>query len=374
MSEESQKEILLKFTDQIKVGLTGNLAGYMLVNADGELVSGAQVDYNGSPTGYTSDPQEVINYISAHDNETLFDAIQYKAPRDASMEERVRMQNLGLSLVALGQGVPFFHAGSELLRSKSFDRDSYDSGDWFNRLDYIYQSNNYGVGLPPADKNSSNWQLMRQLLRLPELVPSQQHILATRDHFEEMLAIRKSSPLFRLQTGQQVIDRLVFHNNGPDQIPGLIVMSISDSAEENLDPNYDLIVVLFNAAVETVEFSLTDLQDAALSLHPLQATSLDPVVAASTFNAETKTFSVPGRTTAVFVGAGSLFTTPEITPEAEASPTPEPAVQPTTVSPTQTPQTPAEAPAGQSLLPWLIALGGGGILALVLWLYRRKSA
>ena len=51
---------------------------------------------------------------------------------------------------ALGQGIPFFHAGDELLRSKSLDRNSYNSGDWFNKLDFTYQSNNWGVGLPPA--------------------------------------------------------------------------------------------------------------------------------------------------------------------------------------------------------------------------------
>lgn len=374
MSEESQRESLLHFTDQIKVGLTGNLADYMLVNAQGELVSGAEIDYNGSPTGYTSDPQEVINYISAHDNETLFDAIQYKAPRDASMEERVRMQNLGLSLVALGQGIPFFHAGDELLRSKSFDRDSYDSGDWFNRLDYTYQTNNYGVGLPPADKNSANWQLMRQLLRLPDLVPAREHILAARDHFEEILAIRKSSPLFRLQSAQQVMERLVFHNTGPDQIPGLIVMSLSDFTEENLDPNYDLIIVLFNADVDTVEFTLAELQDASLSLHPLQASSLDSIVTTSSFNAETKSFSVPGRTTAVFVGNGTLAAAPEELPQMEPTATPAMTAQETPAAPTQAPQTPDEEPDSQPLLPWIIALGGAGALALGVWLFRRKSA
>ena len=41
---------------------------------------GRDIDYNGQPAGYTADPQEVITYVEAHDNETLFDAIQLKAP------------------------------------------------------------------------------------------------------------------------------------------------------------------------------------------------------------------------------------------------------------------------------------------------------
>ena len=38
------------------------------------------------------------------------------------------MNLLALALVAFSQGIPFFTAGDELLRSKSLDRDSYNSG------------------------------------------------------------------------------------------------------------------------------------------------------------------------------------------------------------------------------------------------------
>src|SRR5690606_11825356 len=128
----------LLHADQIRVGMAGNLRDYAFTNAAGDTVTGADVDYNGQPAGYTLDPQEHIVYISAHDNETLFDAIQYKAAPEATITDRVRMNNVGLSIVALSQGVPFFHAGDDMLRSKSLDRDSYDSGDWFNRLDFTY--------------------------------------------------------------------------------------------------------------------------------------------------------------------------------------------------------------------------------------------
>src|SRR5262249_44482440 len=46
--------------------------------------------------------------------------------------------------IDLVQGIPFFHAGVELLRSKSLDGNSYNSGDWFNKLDFTYQSNKLG--------------------------------------------------------------------------------------------------------------------------------------------------------------------------------------------------------------------------------------
>ncbi len=63
-------------------GLAGNLASYELVRADGKKVPGRLISYNKAPAGYTEDPQENIVYVSAHDNQTLFDAVQAKAPAD----------------------------------------------------------------------------------------------------------------------------------------------------------------------------------------------------------------------------------------------------------------------------------------------------
>ena len=163
-------------TDWIRVSLTGGLADYLLEASSGAVVPGSAIDYQGQPAGYTDDPQEIINYVAAHDNETLFDAVQLKVPVSTAMADRVRAHNVSLSVVALGQGPAFFHAGTDLLRSKSMDRDSYNSGDWFNRLDFTYQENNWGVGLPVAEKNQDNWPIMQPLLANPALVA------ATREH------------------------------------------------------------------------------------------------------------------------------------------------------------------------------------------------
>jgi pullulanase-type alpha-1,6-glucosidase len=302
---------LLLYSDQIRVGMTGNLAGYQFVDRTGALVTGAQVDYNGSPTGYTDQPFEAITYISKHDNQTLYDINVYGMPLSATMEERVRAQIVGLSTVALGQGVPFFHAGSEMLRSKSLDRDSYNSGDWFNRLDYTYQHNNFGVGLPVAEKNQENWPIMVPYLADPALVAGETDITFTTAVFEELLAIRASSPLFRLGDAALVQQRLAYHNTGPSQLPGLIVMSLSDLTGDDLDPNHQLIVVLINANDEAQTFTEAALIGLALELHPVQQNSVDPVVGTTSFDAATGTFVIPGRTTAVFV----VTQQPELTPE-----------------------------------------------------------
>jgi hypothetical protein len=136
----------------------------------------------------------------------------------------------------------------------------------------------------------------------PDLAATQEDIVQAVVHLQEMLQIRNSSPLFRLRTAEDVMQRVAFHNTGPDQIPGLIAMSISDGGDlENLDPDYAQIVVLFNTAPETVSFSSEDVTGQDFMLHPLQQVSADPVVQNASFDAEDGSFSVPGRTTAVFV-------------------------------------------------------------------------
>jgi pullulanase-type alpha-1,6-glucosidase len=316
-SLDEQRAELLRRSDWIRVGLAGNLADYAFVDRFGNLVTGRQVDYNGQPAGYTADPQEVINYVEAHDNDTLFDAIQLKAPRDTAMADRVRMQNLGLSLLAFGQGVPFIHAGAELLRSKSLDRNSYNSGDWFNRLDFTAGSNNWGVGLPPAPDNQANWPLMRPLLADPALAPESHDIRAARAHVLEVLSIRKSSRLFRLRTATQVKERLRFYNTGPDQVPALIAFGLSDEDEDDRgrpesdrhddddggdgDHRYALVVVLLNAAPDAQTLEVRALARRRLRLHPVLAASADPVVRTASFDRASGEFTVPGRTAAVFV-------------------------------------------------------------------------
>ena len=297
---EQQKSLLLQHMDRIRVGLAGNLRDYSFTSAAGERVTGAQVRYGGDPAGYTLDPQEVITYVSAHDNETLFDAVQLKAPRTASMDQRVRMHNLGMALVALSQGIPFFHAGDELLRSKSMDRNSYNSGDWFNRVDWTYQSNNWGVGLPPAADNQDKWALMKPLLADPALKATPAHIKASLEHFEEMIRIRKSSALFRLRTAGDIQRRVRFENTGVNQLPGLVVMTIEGDRFARLG-EYEQAVVLFNGADEEQRISVSSLKDARLELHPVLKDSTDPVARSSAFDAATGSFTVPARTTAVFV-------------------------------------------------------------------------
>jgi pullulanase len=343
---EDQQIQLNNYTDHIRLGLAGNLASFDLVRASGDTVPGRLVSYNGAPAGYTSDPQENIVYVSAHDNQTLFDAVQVKAPADASLADRIRMNNLALSLVMFSQGVPFFHAGDDLLRSKSFDPNSYNSGDWYNKLDWTYESNNFGVGLPI--EGTGQWDIYKPLLAQPELVPSQSDINFASTVFREFLRIRKSSKLFRLETADQVKRSLSFLNSGPEATPGLIVMRLNDV--EDIDANYKEILVIFNARPNAVTFS-----DGALSgnysLHSIQQNSADEAVRGSIF--ENGAFNVPARTTAVFVIE-------------EERPAPESTAEPV---PTDTP----DAAPNSTLTIVGILAAFLALLGLGLFLQRRKA-
>ncbi|GAA3068728.1 pullulanase-type alpha-1,6-glucosidase [Streptosporangium carneum] len=296
---EQQRERLLRYQDLIKVGLAGNLRDYVFTASDGRRVRGAEVDYNGFPAGYTAAPGEVVNYVDAHDNETLFDALAYKLPRATTMAERVRMQTLSLATVLLGQGVSFVHAGSERLRSKSFDRNSYDSGDWFNRLLWdCAQGNGFGGGLPPHRDNGHRWDYARPLLADPALLPDCAAIASARARYGELLRIRSSSPVFALGSLAEVQRRLTFLPGGVREIPGVVTMHLDASG---LDPRWASVTVVFNATPETRAQAVAALEGAPVTLHPVQAACDDPVVRQSGFDPATGTLSVPGRTVAVFV-------------------------------------------------------------------------
>jgi len=314
-SPEVQLAKLLLHQDQIRVGLAGNLRDYQFINRTGVVTTGASIDYNGSPTGYTLDPQETINYVEAHDNETLFDAVQAKASATATITDRIRMDWIATDLVALGQGIPFFQAGQDILRSKSFDRNSYNSGDWFNRLDWSYQTNNFGVGLPPVEsENLAQDAIFASLLANPALKPTTNEIQGSAAHFREMLRIRNSSPLFRLRTAAEVQERLSFLNTGPSQVPGLIVMRLSDPRQPHFGNPYPEILVAFNATPQTLSFSNDALKNSGLRLHPVQQGSADATTRSAGFDNANGTISVPGRTTAVFVLAKHLAALPLANP------------------------------------------------------------
>ncbi|MHC3472508.1 pullulanase-type alpha-1,6-glucosidase [Streptomyces sp. 7R007] len=282
-----QKARLLHYQDLIKVGLTGNLAKYHFTDTDGKEVTGAEVDYNGSPAGYADAPGDALAYVDAHDNESLFDALTYKLPATTSAADRARMQVLAMATAALSQGPALSQAGSDLLRSKSLDRNSFDSGDWFNAIHWnCADGNGFGRGLPMAADNAAKWPYAKPLLGTVKVGCAQ--IDGASAAYRDLLRIRTTDSVFSLATADAVQSRLSFPLSGKDETPGVITMQLGD------------LVVVFNATPDRQEQRVSALAGTGYRLHPVQRDGADPIVKSAAYQSESGTFSVPARTVAVF--------------------------------------------------------------------------
>lgn len=137
------------FNDAIRNGLrgennggsTGYISGAASANAQ-KVKFGILGGMQNCGTGWTVNDGMVINYMSAHDNNTLWDQLAITRPT-ASVQERLVMNRLGAAIMFISKGTPFVQAGEEMLRSKP----KYDSDG-----NPVYDSN----GKPVYDENSYN--------------------------------------------------------------------------------------------------------------------------------------------------------------------------------------------------------------------------
>ncbi|GAB2996479.1 alpha-1,6-glucosidase domain-containing protein [Psychrosphaera aestuarii] len=284
----------LNKSDHIRLGLAGTLQNFELEDKSGVVKKGINFD----KSSYGLDPADIINYVSKHDNETLYDYLQYNFDDSTTAATRARVHMLSAAIPLMSQGIPFFQLGVDKIRSKSMDRNTYDAGDWFNYVDYTNNSNNWNVGLPIERDGQYNVALSSN----PNAQVAMTDIQQSSAVFKEFLKIRTGSPLFSLTTEQDVINRVGFHNTGSTQTAGVIVMSIDDGIGlTDLDSNFDAIVVVINGTAVTQDL---DVKSASgFVLHDEQLASADLIVKTASFSedATNGTFTVPGHTVAVFV-------------------------------------------------------------------------
>ncbi|MFJ8002418.1 pullulanase-type alpha-1,6-glucosidase [Streptomyces sp. NPDC096310] len=291
-NREEQRARLLHYQDLVKVGLSGSLAGYRFTDTSGRTVRGAEVDYNGAPAGYAAAPDDALAYADAHDNESLHDALAFKLPPSTSAADRARLQVVALATAALSQGPALSQAGTDLLRSKSLDRNSYDSGDWFNAIHWdCRDGNGFGRGLPPAADNADKWSYARPLLANPVLKPGCSEIDRTSAAYRDLLRIRTTEPAFGLASTAAVQSALSFPLSGPGETPGVITMRLGD------------LVVVFNATPSARSQRVAELAGRPYALHRVQAGGADRTVRTAAYERASGTFTVPARTVAVFDAA-----------------------------------------------------------------------
>ncbi len=161
--------------------------------------------------GWCHSPAQTVNYASCHDNMSLYDRLTLSTP-NATVEERIRMNNLAAAMVLLSQGVPFFQAGEEMLRSKplpggGFEHNSFKSPDSINAI---------------------RWNDLKK--------PA---YAATADYYRGLIAVRKQHPTLRLKSAAAIVQQ-VFPLEGLE--PNVVGFHLRGAAD---DPAQALIV-LFN--------------------------------------------------------------------------------------------------------------------------------
>ena len=120
----------------IKGGTYGGVsAGY--ISGGNASTGDLNACFKGMPAWCTT-PSQSINYISCHDNNTLYDHISMVAT-SASEADKIAMNKLGVAFYMTAQGIPFFQAGEEILRSKpngdgTFNENSYNAPDAVNSI------------------------------------------------------------------------------------------------------------------------------------------------------------------------------------------------------------------------------------------------
>lgn len=159
------------FNDNIRDGLKGSVFeekenGFVngKQNMEDRIKKGitAGIDYDTNLSTY-QDPEQVLTYVEAHDNHTLWDKLELTNPDD-SEEVRKQMHKLSSSILLTSQGIPFLHAGQEFMRTKYGDHNSYKSPDSINQMDWLRRAtfNNevdYMKGLIELRKKYSAFQM-----------------------------------------------------------------------------------------------------------------------------------------------------------------------------------------------------------------------
>jgi pullulanase len=172
-----------------------------------------KVNYSGGP--WAAQPSQTINYVSSHDNLTLWDKLTLSTPWE-SKENRLRMNLLSAAIVLTSQGIPFFQAGEEFLRSKPINEEGTE-----------FEDNSYRS----SDRvNSLKWDL--------RTIHSEVF-----HYYRGLIELRKAHPLFRMRTAETMSKNLRFLSG---MEPNVIAFSLSqvvflqeESAEE--------ILVIYNA-------------------------------------------------------------------------------------------------------------------------------
>jgi pullulanase len=174
-------------------------------------------DYSGKGNFLFQTPDQAINYISAHDNNTLWDKLQFSNAED-SIDTRKAMQKLSNAIVLTSQGIPFIHSGVEFCRTKYGVEDSVRSEDKVNWMD---------------------WDRKAEFIDVVE-------------YYQGLIKLRKEHSAFRMNSVEQMRKHLEFIDNTPKNTVAFILKNYANN------DSWKDIIVIYNASRENVTVSLPE--------------------------------------------------------------------------------------------------------------------
>lgn len=226
------------FNDDIRDTIKGSVfyddhlgfvnGGTHLENALRYGITGAvahpQVDYDAyGSRSWAKEPGQSINYVSCHDNYTLWDKLSVSCP-EASEEKKKAMNRLCAAIVFTSQGVPFIQAGEEFLRSKPLPEKK------------GFAENSYNM---PDAVNSIKWDNIHEY---PDMIA----------YYKGLMALRKAHPVFRMQSEAEMTQNLCFLSDTPENVVAYLLKGKgADDTPEN-------ILVIFNGNDEEILYNLPE--------------------------------------------------------------------------------------------------------------------
>lgn len=226
------------FNDDIRDTIKGSVfyddhlgfvnGGTHLENALRYGITGAvahpQVDYDAyGSKPWAKEPGQSINYVSCHDNYTLWDKLSVSCP-EASEEKKKAMNRLCAAIVFTSQGVPFIQAGEEFLRSKPLPEKK------------GFAENSYNM---PDTVNSIKWDNIHEY---PDMIA----------YYKGLMALRKAHPVFRMQSEAEMTQNLCFLSDTPENVVAYLLKGkCVDDTPEN-------ILVIFNGNDEEILYNLPE--------------------------------------------------------------------------------------------------------------------
>ena len=210
------------FRDAIKGSVWNDKGGYVQGTSGVGLIERGII---GSILDFASSPLESINYCEAHDNRTLYDTLIHTTAYDKSItaEKIIKMHKLACFLTLTSQGIPFLHAGQEMMRSKDGVENSYNKPDSINK---IY------------------WDLKIENGEIVNLV-------------KELISMRKAHPIFRMKSAKEIYENFKFlsHDLGIPVAPKCLAYLVERGATGD---SWQAALVLVNPRRDTIKFILPE--------------------------------------------------------------------------------------------------------------------